>query len=90
MTTTETTDDGRLVLAEDYEGLCHTASEWHSGQWSAFYALASTGTITVGLAAEARQCLRAIDNTSWPDGAPDDAANLEAIAALEDLLPTDD
>lgn len=85
---TETTDDGRLVLADDYEGLRATAQDWHGGQWSAFYALASTGTITRGLAAEAAACLKCEGSHLE---SLNDSENLRAIAELEGFLTeTDD
>ena len=53
-----------------------TASDWHSGQASALYAFASSGTVTPGLIAEVRECNRRAALTGDERG----------VAELEDLL----
>jgi len=38
------------------------AEDWHDGQWSAMYALASSGTVVTGLAREFRRCATMTDD----------------------------
>lgn len=54
-------DDATLAPAEDpiWDHRV-TASDWHGGQSSPLYALSSTGTPVVGLAAEVRSCIRGL------------------------------
>lgn len=61
----------------------HCASEWHGGQWSPFYALSSSGTITLGLRREANSCLDHAERE-------EDIELLEEIAKLEDYLPQEE
>lgn len=41
------------------------ASEWHGGQWSPLYALASTGSIVEGITSEISHCLRDIETRAF-------------------------
>jgi len=83
----------RTPLAEHSIGdLRACASRWHGGQWSPFYAFASTGSVVAGLAGEAESCRRDLakqgDDAEYDhDGLEDD--RLRAIASLEPE-PTDD
>jgi len=56
--------------------LRHVASEWHSGQWSAFYAFSSSGTAIEGLESEAARCIHQCEDDEETD-------KLRAIASLE-------
>ncbi len=55
------------------------ASEWHGGQWSPLYALASSGAIVDGCAAELAECIRAAKKVE-----PADVPTLVAVAAYVD------
>lgn len=57
------------------------ASYWHSGQWSPLYALASSGSVVAGLAAEAGRCVPLAE----AEGLWEDADALRAIVALAEL-----
>lgn len=55
------------------------AGEWHGGQGSAFYALASTGTPVLGLAREVRECIA---------NGGKDTRQLERLAVWADVAET--
>ena len=57
------------------------ASYWHSGQFSPLYALASSGSVVAGLAAEAGRSVE----LAGADGLWEDAETLRAIVALAGL-----
>ena len=61
--------------------LALTAGDWHGGQWSPLYALASSGSVVAGLAAEAGRCVELAE----AEGLWEDAGALRAIVALAGL-----
>jgi hypothetical protein len=62
------------------------ASQYHSGQWSPFYAFGSSGTIVPGLADEAESAKKLIPD----DAEADEEDKLTAIASLESRIKNDD
>lgn len=58
-------------------GLRAVAARWHTGQWSALYAFASTGTVVPGLYSEAMACARKAQSRR-------ERKLLEMIANLDD------
>jgi hypothetical protein len=61
--------------------LALTAGDWHSGQSSPLYALASSGSVVAGLAAEAGRCV----DLAEAEGDWEAAGALRAIVALAEL-----
>lgn len=60
------------------------AADWHGGQWSPLYALASTGTVVPGAVREVRECIADREHTAhdtYPLDAERDLARLRALLA---------
>jgi len=72
-------------LNSDYD-IMTLCRDWHSGQFSAFYAFQCTGRLTdpSGMESEARHCLKSIESSH------EDFDALTTMLALLDQYPTSD
>jgi len=72
--------EDRLAALPDDGTVRRVASEWHGGQWSALYALASSGAILEGAAGELRRELALVN----PGADAADDAELAGVLAYLD------